>query len=257
MKHIKAIPAPVPALPDIGDFGPAMQALTPLQRGYVIATVYYGLNHSDAARAAGYSEVFARTQAYTLGHHQGVQDAILEVGRALLRGEGARSFKTVVDIRDDASVRADTRLKAAEMIMNRSGFHLVTEHHEHTHRHLSDAEMDKRILALCAELNMSPEEAQKMLIAPADMERNAEGVFEIIPPPPRPEPSPDPRLAAKRATYARRRDMTPEEIEADKQRIQAERSARMKRERAEFDAARAGEVLTPMNPNSGDKGEPP
>jgi hypothetical protein len=243
MTRRKTIPA-LPNLPDVADLGPAMSALTPLERGFVIAKVYYGLDNSNACRAAGYAESTATDRAYEISHREDVQAAILEVGKALLRGEGARSILTMVKIRDDERVRPDVRLRAAEMIANRSGFHVSTEHHEHFHHHVSEAEMDRRILALAAELGMSPEDSRKMLIAPADMQKNAEGVFEIAPVEPR-EPSTDPRQVAKRATRQRRAGMTPEEIEADKQRIQAERSEQMRRERAEHEAARAGDELTP------------
>ena len=233
----------LPALPilpeyDVADLGPAMQALTPLRRNWVLAKVFLALDDTNAARAAGYTEKTARHHAYEIAHREDIQAAILEVGKALLRGEGARSIRTMVAIRDDKMVRADTRLKAAEMIANRAGFHVSTEHHVHTHAHLSDAQMDKRILALAAELGMAPDQAQKMLIAPADMEQNAEGVFELVVEQPPSEPSP-------RATRQRRAGMTLDQIEADKQRLRAERAERMSRERRAADAAR---VVTPDDP---------
>jgi hypothetical protein len=241
MKNLPALPVVDPA-----NLGPAMQALSPLQRGFVLAKVYYGLDDRNAARAAGYAESFSRHHAHEVAHRADVQAAILECGKALLRGEGAKSIRTMVEIRDNAMIKPETRLKAAIEIANRSGFHITTEHHEHVHQHLSEAETDRRILALAAELGLPPEQSKLMLIAPADFERNAEGVF-VAPSLPRNRPNPatidDPRLAAKRAAYARRKDMTPDEREADKRRIQAERSERMKRERAEFEAL--AEVPTP------------
>lgn len=239
----------IPALPnlpqlDAADLGPAMQALTPMRRNFVVAKVYFGLSDAEGARAAGYAESVAGHMAHEISHREDVQAAILEVGKGLLRSEGARSILTMVKIRDDDTVRPDVRLRAAEMIANRSGFHVTTEHHEHVHQHLNEAEQDKRILALAAELGFSPDEAKRMLIAPSDFTKNAEGVFELAPAAPRPEPSPEPHLLAKRETRLRRAGMTPDEIDADKQRIQAERSARMKRERAEHEAARVGEELT-------------
>jgi len=233
-----------PILPeyDVAALGPAMQALTPLRRNWVLAKVFLALDDTKAARAAGYSESTADDRAYEIAQREDVQAAILEVGKALLRGEGARSIRTMVAIRDDKTVRADTRLKAAEMIANRAGFHVSTEHHEHVHTHLSDQQMDKRILALAAELGMAPDQAQKMLIAPADMEQNAEGVFELVVEQSPSEPSPNP---VKRATRQRRAGMSPEAIEADKQAVRIERSERMSRERRAADAAR---VVTPDDP---------
>jgi hypothetical protein len=192
-----------------------MQALTQMQRAFVMTKVHGGLDDVNAARAAGYTQ--AAKHAYRIARHPGVQDALLEEGRKLMRAQGPASILALVEIRDDKTVRPDTRVKAAVELLNRSGFHAVSEHHDHQHVHVSEAEQDRRILALCAELGMSPDQAQKMLIAPADMQRNAEGVYEITPV--KPELSSEPNAVYLRETRARRKDMSPEEIEADKLRI--------------------------------------
>jgi hypothetical protein len=214
---------------DVAELGPAMAALTPLQRGFVLAKVYLGLNDVEAARAAGYAPSTAKDQAYLIAHNEGVQAAILDASKALLRGgEGARSLRVMIALRDDRTVKADTRLRAAEMIANRAGLHTTTEHHLEVRHHLSEAEMDRRILALAAELGMGPDEAQKMLIAPAEMQCNAAGVFELAEPP----HDPTPAALSMRELRRRRTGMTPEEIAADKARVPVERSDRLKREYA-------------------------
>src|SRR5205823_3695889 len=108
-------------------------------------------------------------------------------------------------------------------LLNRSGFHAISEHHEHQHVHMSDADKDARILALCAEMGLSPAEAQKMLIAPQDMQRNAAGVYEL-------DAQPAPELSEKTRRYGdaenetrrRRRRMSPDERQADKARVRNE-----------------------------------
>jgi hypothetical protein len=227
---------------DVTALGLAMQALTPHRRGFVLAKVYGGMNDKDACLAAGYARTVAEHQQHTISGREDVQAAILEEGRKLMRREGPRSILTLVAIRDSDAKPAD-RIKAATELLNRSGFHAVSEHHDHQHVHQSEAELDRRILALAAELGMTPEQAKLMLIAPADMERNAEGVFELAPPAPR-ELSTDPRAVGQRAARARRKNMTPEEVAADKQRVENERVDRLRRERAEHEARRNGETIT-------------
>lgn len=171
------LPAPLPVGGNAEDFGEAVRALAPQHRTFVIAYVD-GASVSDAAKAAGYT----RTWGSQLLRRDDVGTALQELGRTLLRGEGARSIRTMIDLRDDPHVPPPTRLRAAEAIADRSGFHVVTESHEHHHVHMTEAEVDKRILALAAELGMSSEDAQRMLIAPADFRQNADtGVFEIAP----------------------------------------------------------------------------
>lgn len=171
MKNI--LPAPVEI--DEASLGPAMLALTSKQRQFVLAKVFLGLNDMQAARFAGYADVNAH--AYHVAHREDVQAAILEEGRKLMRTQGPASIHTLVAIRDDAEQAGRDRLKAAVELLNRAGFHAISEHHEHSHQHLTEGQMDKRILALAAELGMAPEEAKKMLIAPAEFKKNSQGVF--------------------------------------------------------------------------------
>lgn len=231
----------LPTLPelDAADLGPAMQALTALRRNFVIAKVFYGLNDSNAARAAGFAESVAGHMAHQIAHREDVQRAVEEECRKLMKSEGPKSILTLVSIRDDKTAKAADRIKASTELLNRAGLHAITEHHEHQHAHVSEAEMDRRILALAAELGMSPDQAKLMLIAPSDFTKNADGVFEITPAEP-PQLSTDPRQVAKREARRRRAGMTPEEIEADKRRIQADRAEQLRRERAEHDGRRAG-----------------
>lgn len=173
------------------DMGPALRALSPQHREFVLAYAD-GASITAAMRLAGFPEPTARTYGSKLIRRDDVTAALFELGRTLLKGEGARSIRTMIELRDDTTVAPPVRLKAAEAIANRSGFHLITESHEHHHVHMSEAEQDRRILALAAELGMSDADAQKLLIAPADMQQNSEGVFEIAPPPADMELVPEP-----------------------------------------------------------------
>ena len=216
------------------DLGPAMAALNERQRDYVRGKVFLGLDNAAAARAAGYSIATksgtGHKTPWWLAHHPGVQDAILEESRKLLRSEGPRSIHTLVQIRDTADAAPRDRIKAAVELLNRAGMNAITEtHHTVTHQ-LSEAEQDKRILALCAELGVAESEARKMLVAPADFKKNAAGVFELEPKPEKVRTEAEQKKyeidrAADRRFKARRK-MTLEERDADRAAVKQKESER-------------------------------
>jgi len=95
--------------------------------------------------------------------------------------EGPKSVLTLIEIRDDPAADRKDRLKAATELMNRAGPGVVSESHlvvDHNYQ-MTEAQKDARILALAAELGMPEEYARKMLVAPADFEKNSKGVFEL------------------------------------------------------------------------------
>src|SRR5438552_474007 len=124
------IKQPLVPLDDEG-LGPAMRALNPRQRAFVVGKIN-GLNDNAAARAAGYvvaAPVGNHGYATHLAHHEGVQAAILEEARKLMRSHGPKSILCLVAIRDDTEAADKDRIKAATELLNRSGFHAVSEHH--------------------------------------------------------------------------------------------------------------------------------
>jgi hypothetical protein len=167
---------PTVIVPEGDDLNPEMQALTPGRRAFVIAKVHHGMTNAQAAIAAGYSEHSASSWGAQLAAREDVKAAMTAECRTIMHVLAPLAIRTVEDVMSDPQHK--DRLKAAAMILDRTGLHAVTETHSHTHQHLSEAEMDKRILALCAELGMSPDEAKKMLIAPAEFKKNSKGVFE-------------------------------------------------------------------------------
>lgn len=207
---------------DEASLGPAMQACTVGERAFVYGKVHLGLTNPDAGKLAGYSDRSPHAlevQTSRLAHSERVQAAILEEGQKLMRTEGARSIKVLVQIRDDPAAENKDRIKCATELLNRSGFHAVTETHSHQYSHMSEGEKDARILALCAELGLSPDEAQKMLISPSDMQKNAEGVYELAPADPATdaavEEAPAPRRSAPRRRKSTIIEATPEPVEPE------------------------------------------
>lgn len=240
MTRNKELPAPIEL--DEESLGPAMRLLNPRQRLFVVGKVAYGLTDTEAAKFAGYQlpRLYPNgfKQAYRVAHHPAVQEAILEEGRKLMRAEGAKSIRTLVEIRDDEQVDAKDRMKAAIELLNRSGFHAVSEHHMSVEHHLSEGEMDRRMLSLAAELGLPEAEARKLLIAPTELKKNAEGIYE-------PEQNPEPKEVAPSTVRTRRfrarQRMAPEEAAADKAKARAEQSKRAKAEYKE--AQRRQEII--------------
>jgi hypothetical protein len=221
--------------------GPAMAAISPAQRAFVMAKVHFGCNNAEAARRAGYSRnqpADAKVTAYRLAHNDGVQAAIIEESRKLMAGEGPRSIRTLVAIRDDRSKEAKDRIKAAVELLNRGGLQAVSEHHLTVEHHMTDAQKDQRILALCNELGLPEAAARKMLIAPEVLDAEFEEV---------PEPTPEQAERAERyqrinegEKQAARRAMSPEEREAHKAATREAHAASMKLRYAEAQQSREG-----------------
>ncbi len=230
---------PMIVVPDEG-CGPAMLSLSPAQRAFVVAKVHFGCKNAEAARRAGYSKNKpgdAKVTAYRLAHSDEVQAAIIEESRKVISSEGPRSIRTLVEIRDDRAKEPKDRIKAAIELLNRGGLNAVSEHHLTVEHQMTDAEKDRRILALCQELGLPDTAARKMLIAPDAIDAE----FTEVPP-----KTPEEIERAER--YARtnevekqriRRAMSPDELAEHKQETLAERSERMKARYAEAQGAPA------------------
>lgn len=210
--------------------GVAMQALSQPHRAYVVARVFYGLNRSQAAKAAGYSADdpdVAKVNGYRLEHREDIQAAIAEESRKLMRAEGPNSIRVLIEIRDNKRNEPKDRARAAVEILNRCGLGAVSESHLTVTHELNEDQLDRRILELARELGLPENEARKMLIAP---DRVIEGEFEEV------SPEPTPEQAARNARRKQLREASPEERE----RLKAEqRSQRTAEQKAAYAAARA------------------
>ncbi len=119
------------ALPS--DYGPAMRSLNPRRQAFVIALCHQTgrPNASRAYRDAGYksdNDVAVRASAYHVMHDARVQEAIMEYSRATLSTEGLlTAVSALKDVAADPAEPA-SRVKAAEAILGRVGFHAKTEH---------------------------------------------------------------------------------------------------------------------------------
>lgn len=168
-------------------FGPAMRALGPMQRRFVLAILAdpFG-NGARWARAAGYSDASeaAKVTAHRLLHDPKVEAAIAEMTREQLNVLGP-VLATAGLIRIARNAKHPKHFQALEALANRTGFHETSEHRvsvHHTDR--TGVAMAERIRALAVQLGMDPA-ALLGANAPAEPMKLIEGeATEVIDGPP-------------------------------------------------------------------------
>lgn len=107
------------------DLGPAMAALTERQRAFVMAMIDVpGCSHAEAARRAGYSDVAegAKVRGFYCAHNPAVQEAIREEAGRRLNASSLIAAGVVLKLLCDDALHPKDRLKAAGMLLDRSGF---------------------------------------------------------------------------------------------------------------------------------------
>jgi len=153
--------------PDTGDFGPFMKALLPRQRAFVDAMITGGdTNYTRAALTAGYSDSETssiRVTAHRLAHDAKVLAAIHEESVRRVKANLPLAIRVIMEIAEDPLAAGNVKLKAAEMLLNRGGMHVVTkiESTKTVVHQLSSDQRTRRIAELMAK-------APKALPAPAN-----------------------------------------------------------------------------------------
>jgi phage terminase small subunit len=111
---------------DEPEFGPAMQALSPKMRAFVLAVLdQRRRNNTAAARRAGYSDTSAvaiRVHAHRLAHDARVIAALHEEAGKRLETAAHIAAGVVVDVMTDKEATNRDKLKAAGMLLDRTGF---------------------------------------------------------------------------------------------------------------------------------------
>lgn len=138
-----------------------MRQLNEKQRAFVIALIEMGgINYTRAALAAGYGNGNVKNAEVTgsrLAHDETIIAAIHEEAYRRLRSGAIMAVKTLLEIADDAGAKDGDRLKAVEMILDRTGLHSVTEHNLKVTRHdVTDEGMIKRITLLAQKQGLDP-----------------------------------------------------------------------------------------------------
>lgn len=152
---------PISSITPDAKLGPAMRNLNDRQRGFVSAMFDYpGISNTKAALAAGYGNgnpECAAVQGNRLAHDEDVLAAIHEEAQRRLRSGAIMAVQTVLEIASDPTAENKDRLKAVEMLLNRSGLHAVSEHNVKVeHRDITDEGMIKRIKQLAEKQGLDP-----------------------------------------------------------------------------------------------------
>ena len=110
--------------------GPAMRALSPMMRQFVLALLQTGCTQAKAAELAGYKggPNTWKAMGWKLAHDSRVQAALHEEAQKLIRTTAVMAIGVVTEIAQDRAVNPKDRLKAALELLNRSGLHAQTEH---------------------------------------------------------------------------------------------------------------------------------
>ena len=144
--------------PNPGKFGPAMKALSERHRKFVIDFLANGgRNASEAYRQAGYTSSNTDTikaNAWRLLHDPRTQAAILEETKKRVTGSGPFAIETLIQMLDSPSITAKDRIRCAELLLNRGGFHAQTEHKVSVEHTLNTSELADKIKTLSAELGL-------------------------------------------------------------------------------------------------------
>ncbi len=144
---------------DEGDFGPAMLALVPRQRGFVIAMLDRpDADHTACARAAGYDgqPQDVRRTAYRLAHDPKIQAAIQEEARKRIGGAAILGASVLIEIANNPKSKDADRIKAAFGLLNRAGLHEKTEVHSVVEHRGDDQAAIGRIRAMAELLGLDP-----------------------------------------------------------------------------------------------------
>ena len=175
----------LPALPeeDESSLGPAMLKLNPRQREFVRGVVS-GLSQTQAVRRAGYEGSNRKIQGITgvrLGHHPGVQAAILEEGLKLVRSDGPKAIAVLSSIASNPEARDRDRIAAAVALLDRGGFGATTSHRVDVHHHEpSREEVRARLAAACDELGFTPEmKARALKVNAIELDQQPDGSFAV------------------------------------------------------------------------------
>jgi len=137
-----------------------MAALNERQRGFVLAMIEVpGCSHAEAARRAGYSDAAegAKVRGFYLAHSPAVQAAIREEAGKRLNVASLAAASILLQLLGDPEVEARDRIKAAGMLLDRSGFGAAqTINVNKTVTDRTGAGMLERIRALAAANGIDP-----------------------------------------------------------------------------------------------------
>lgn len=110
---------------DDHEYGPAMSALNERQRAFVMAMIEFpGITQAKAAKLAGYqnSPGGLKVHGHYCAHHPAVQAAMREEAEKRINSGSLLAASVLLKMLTDSKVEAKDRIKAAGMLLDRSGF---------------------------------------------------------------------------------------------------------------------------------------
>jgi phage terminase small subunit len=135
-----------------------MEALTDMQRQFVLALIQSGCSQSKAAELAGYrgGPNTWKAVGWKLAHDARVQAAIHEEAQKLIRTTSVMAIKVIEELASNPKVKPEVRLKAATELLNRSGLHAHSEHIVKVEHQLDERQQIERVRELALRLGMDP-----------------------------------------------------------------------------------------------------
>jgi hypothetical protein len=118
-------------MPDEDHMGPAMRRLNDRQRRFVCALSVFGGDQSRAYAWAGYNSTTdnaLRANASRLANSDDIKEAIKEEAWRRLDYSSILAVSTMVELASPSNPDKTVRLKAADMLSKRTGFHEKSEH---------------------------------------------------------------------------------------------------------------------------------
>ena len=148
-----------PEIDDEERLGPAMRRLTSRQRRFVVAALEFpGATHEAIARRAGYSASTSnslKVQAHDNFASERVIAALHEEASKRLRSSAVLGASVLVEIAQDKGHK--DRLRAAEALLNRIGFHELSEHRVSVqHSDATGKALTERIAEIARRLGVDP-----------------------------------------------------------------------------------------------------
>lgn len=133
-------------VPDEDHMGPAMRRLNERQRRFVCALSVFGGDQSRAYAFAGYqnsTDAARRVNASRLANSDDIKEAIKEEAWRRLDYSSILAISTMVELASPSNPDRAVRLKAADMLSKRTGFHeksemIVTHQDNRTAKELID-----------------------------------------------------------------------------------------------------------------------
>lgn len=143
----------VPSIAD-EDCGQALRLCTPMQRKFVAALLVIPdpLKESEAARIAGYSQ--PANDASQMMKNPKILAAIREEADKRLRGCALIASRALMQIA--ANPMHKDQLKAADILLNRAGLQVVTEHHVVVEDSRTNAELIESIKTIAKAQGLDP-----------------------------------------------------------------------------------------------------